>query len=126
MQTKLDAFTRGYLETLLWSSTDESTPSGGYPLDRNFSNEDFSKEALAQCVADCQEFQRVCEDYLTTAGDFHAGHDFWLTRNGHGAGFWDDGGKNYTRDEGDLLTMASKVFGEVNPYVSNDGTEVCL
>ena len=21
--------------------------------------------------------------------DEYAGHDFWLTRNGHGAGFWD-------------------------------------
>ncbi len=36
------------------------------------------------------------------------GHDFNLTRNGHGAGFWDRG-----LDElGDRLTKASKPFGE--------------
>jgi hypothetical protein len=35
-----------------------------------------------------------------------AGHDFQLTRNGHGAGFWDGGWKH-----GDELTALAKTFG---------------
>jgi hypothetical protein len=125
MQQKLDAFTEGYLTALLWSSVDDHDE----PLDKNFSIEDFSKEALAQCVADCQEFQRVCQDYLENADDSHTGHDFCLTRNEHGSGFWDDGGENYTMYQGTLLTMAAHAFGEVNPYVYHDGDDervICL
>ena len=50
-------------------------------------------------------------------GDWeHAGHDFWLTRNGHGTGYWD-------RDMGSVgarLTEAAKSFGEVYLYLGDD------
>lgn len=39
-----------------------------------------------------------------------AGHDFWLTRNHHGAGFWDG---DYPEPEGTELTKLSHSFGEV-------------
>ena len=45
------------------------------------------------------------------------GHDLWLTRNGHGAGFWD-------RDLGELgsdLTLAAQRMGEVWVYCGEDG-----
>lgn len=45
-----------------------------------------------------------------------AGHDFWLTRNGHGVGFWDRG----LGELGDKLTEAAKTFGEVNLYLGDD------
>jgi hypothetical protein len=41
------------------------------------------------------------------------GHDFWLTRNGHGAGFWDRG----LGELGERLSAAARVYGE--DYVSN-------
>jgi hypothetical protein len=40
-----------------------------------------------------------------------AGHDFFLTRNGHGAGFWDRG---YPEDLGEALSEASRKFGEAD------------
>lgn len=40
----LDTFTKVYIETALWSSTDESTPQGGEPLDHNYSASDISEE----------------------------------------------------------------------------------
>src|SRR5215213_9921810 len=46
-----------------------------------------------------------------------AGHDFWLTRNRHGAGFWDRG----LGDLSNRLSDASKVYGEVDLYVGDDG-----
>ena len=39
------------------------------------------------------------------------GHDFWLTRNGHGAGFWDRG----LGEIGDRLTKAAEVYGSDYP-----------
>jgi len=46
-----------------------------------------------------------------------AGHDFWLTRQGHGAGFWDGGWQNY----GELLTSLSKAYGALELYEGEDG-----
>ena len=43
--------------------------------------------------------------------------DFWLTRNGHGAGFWDRG----LGSVGDELTKNAKPFGSVDAYVGDDG-----
>lgn len=51
----------------------------------------------------------------------YAGHDFWLTRVGHGAGFWDRG----LGDLGERLTDASKAYGmpdDHTPYDCGDGT----
>jgi hypothetical protein len=46
-----------------------------------------------------------------------AGHDFWLTRNRHGAGFWDRG----HGAEGADLTQHAKSFGDCDLYVGDDG-----
>ena len=118
-----DSFTDGYIECALWSSNDESTSEGGEPLDANYSREDFAEETLRLFAAECAEFQRQNESDLaefaevTGRPDDHAGHDFWLTRNGHGAGFWDRG----AGDVGDRLTDACKAWGEIHLYVGDDG-----
>lgn len=113
---KLDAFTRSYIVTMLWSTTDESTPEGGEPMDANYSGADVAPIALVQIVADCEAFQKECSDHYDDSEQ--AGHDFWLTRNGHGAGFWDG---DYPEPEASILTAASKRFGELYPYVGDDG-----
>jgi hypothetical protein len=41
-----------------------------------------------------------------------AGHDFWLTRQGHGTGFWDRP-EVYGRALADALTLTCKAIGEV-------------
>jgi hypothetical protein len=46
-----------------------------------------------------------------------AGHDFWLTRNGHGAGFWDG---DWTEPAATILTNAAKAFDECNLYLGDD------
>ncbi len=110
----LDVFTLGYIECMLWSSTDESTPSGGHPLDDNYNINNLTIKALIQCRDDCTDFQESNTELLAQAGNAgRNGHDFWLTRNGHGAGFWDRG---YPDKVGKGLTDASKVYGSVNPY----------
>ena len=113
----IDRFTRAYVECALWSSTDESTPQGGVPLDKNYTITDLDPDTLAAMVQDCQKFQE--ENAADIAGECdRAGHDFWLTRNGHGAGFWDG---DWPDDSGGRLTEASKKYGEFNLYVGDDG-----
>lgn len=101
------------------------------PLDRNYSESDLTPEALAIIMADCQRFQTENAETMTQAietgevkcgPDFdetgRAAHDFWLTRNHHGAGFWDG---DWPETEGEILTKAAKAFGECNLYVTDDG-----
>lgn len=118
----LDTFTRAYIEAALFAETDNSDESGGEPLDRNYGIEDIAPECLAQMRKDCDAFSSTHWDMIA-ADEERAGHDFWLTRNGHGAGFWDG---DWPEDVGDALTEASKAFGEVNLYVGDDGLIYCM
>lgn len=109
-------FVDGYLEAALWSSLD---PGTGEPLDARFSVEDFSNRAVLEAVRDSDEFVRRKSADLdaTLASDESLGHDFWLTRNNHGSGYWDH---DYG-DAGERLTRAAHAFGESDVYVGDDG-----
>lgn len=113
----LDEFTTAYIEAALWSSTDDFDDATGVPLDENHGPEDIAPETLAQIVADCADFQTAHYDDISDDLS-RAGHDFWLTRNRHGAGFWDG---DYPQAIGAKLTEASHAYGEVNLYVGDDG-----
>ena len=115
----MDEFTEHYLICALWSSNDESTPSGGDPLDDNYGIEDLAPETLKQAEADCKAFQEANAVDLAKVGNVEQnGHDFWLTRNGHGCGFWCRG---YDKEVAKRLTDASHTCGEVSLYVGDDG-----
>ncbi len=111
---KLDTFTLAYLECALWSSTGEN----GLPLDRDYGIHDVSAEAIARAMADCAKFQGENASEIAGGDTDRAGHDFWLTRNGHGAGFWDG---DWEDADGKKLTDASHAFGEVDLYAGDDG-----
>lgn len=127
----LNEFTRAYIECALWSSTDNSTEQGGDPLDKNHSIENLPEATVKRMADDCDKFQKEQATLLDVAyvaikkrfdgahtyDEGNAGHDFWLTRNGHGAGFWDRG----LGEVGDKLTEASKAAGEIDLYVGDDG-----
>jgi len=125
----LDEFTTAYLTAALWTETDETNPEqGGEPLDANYSISDIDAETLAEMVADCAKFQADNADLITDENvavetgvvscDALAGHDFWLTRNGHGAGFWDGDWKEPAATK---LTEASGIFGEYNITATGNG-----
>lgn len=108
----MDAFTRAYIEAALWSSTDDD----GESLDL-YTVDDLAPETLAEMKADCEAFQS--EHEADIGGDLErAGHHFWLTRNRHGAGFWDG---DWIEEVGKRLTKASHAYGEVDLYVGDDG-----
>lgn len=117
-------FVRAYVTCALWSSTDESRDDGGDPLDDNYTVEDIAPDSLAKMTADCDAFIRAQSETMISAfgsGARHpsdAGHDFWLTRNGHGAGFWDG---DWPEPQATRLTDAAHAFGECHLYVGDDG-----
>ena len=47
-----------------------------------------------------------------------AGHDFFLTRCGHGAGYWDG---DWPEPYAEILTKAAQAFCEVTPILGDDG-----
>lgn len=112
-----DDFLAAYIECALWASMDNADESGGEPLDANYSPEDIAPETLERMRADCAKFYAANRDDID-GENARAGHDFWLTRNGHGAGFWDGG---WPEEIGERLTAASKAFGEADLYVGDDG-----
>jgi hypothetical protein len=125
---KLDDFTRAFFECALWSSTDNSRDDGGDPLDDNYSIDDIAPVCLAALVAECARFQAenakrltACDGRVTRVSDSShaamAGHDFWLNRCGHGAGFWDG---DWPEPYATQLSDASKVYGNVDLYVGDD------
>ena len=112
----MDKFTTAYIEASLWSSADNSD-KGGRPLDDNYSVKDIAPETLESIVQDCKAFQESHADDI--GGDLEqAGHDFALTRNRHGAGFWDG---DWDDDVGARLTEASHGFGCIDLYIGDDG-----
>lgn len=122
----MNKFLTAYIEAALWSSNDESDEQGGEPLDKNYGFEDIDPETLAKMKADCEKFEADNAELITDENcltrldcDEQAGHDFWLTRNGHGVGFWE--GSDWKSDAGELLTLAAKKFGECHLYVGDDG-----
>ena len=113
----MDSFTTAYVEAALWSSMDNADDQGGEPLDANYDIEDIAPEALASIHEDCEAFQRNHADDI--GGELEqAGHDFWLTRNHHGAGFWEG---DWQDEVGQRLTEACRPYGSVDLYVGDDG-----
>jgi hypothetical protein len=106
-----NTFTRTYFEAMEWTDCNSDNPELA-------SATAWAPELIASAVADCTTFQEANTDDLAELGnDEQAGVDFWLTRNGHGAGFWDRGNGAL----GDRLAAAAKIYGTVDLYAGDDG-----
>ncbi len=121
---KLNEFILGYVTCAIWASIGDDEQ----PLDEKYNSDDLAPETRKAMETDCEKFiaenETALGDYAEIIGSHpeyteseKAGHDFWLTRNGHGTGFWDRG----IGETGDKLTEASTGFGEVDLYVGDDG-----
>ena len=112
-----DTFTTQYVETALWSSIGEN----GQPLDDDFDLCDLAPQFISEATEDCKNFREANAELLARAIELGStsennAHNYWLTRNGHGAGFRDRG----LGEVGTKLTEACKVYGSVDLYVGDD------
>lgn len=117
-KSDLDIFIAAYVRCALWSSTGDDDQ----PLDDSYHPEDLSPEAGQRVVEDCRRFlDENRSDIGTQNSDIsQAGHDFWLSRCGHGSGFLDG---EWGEAPGDRLQAAAVAFGECNLY---EGDASCL
>jgi hypothetical protein len=118
----IDSICEAYLRCAEWSSHHHLTEE---PIDKL--NLPFAKSAETRAYEDCKALLDACEyddllkceqeDIVKRWGIGHIGHDFWLTRNRHGAGFWDG---DYESELGDRLDKISKTFSEIYVMVSGN------
>lgn len=117
-------FVNGYLEAAM---------SYTHGMDEEGNTDDAEADSVtptarAQIVKECADFEEANAELLRTAYEMRgydssqAGSDFYLTRNGHGAGFWDRG----LGEVGRALSEASKPYGSTDEYFVNEEGELDL
>tara|TARA_R110001606_G_scaffold160326_1_gene304282 strand:+ start:719 stop:1090 length:372 start_codon:yes stop_codon:yes gene_type:complete len=101
---KETAFITAYMEAIDFTECgDIDQPEHGAELDETF---------MRESVIDCLAFYSRIECYISNDNIEQSGHDFWLTRNGHGTGFWDRS-KIYGNFYAEEFTKSAKLYGEV-------------
>lgn len=99
----------GYLEAALWSE-EERIGEANIELD-------ISDDAKIDAYTDIKNFMNQTEGLINDIEPSQIGHDLWLTRNGHGTGFWD-------RDLGEVGEKLSNIasnMGEKHLFWGEDG-----
>ena len=92
-----DSFLASYIETALWSSTDDK----GTPLDRL--DLELADETREQMRLDCESFETKVRTLLEPLDM---------------SGFWDG---DYPEELGEQLTDLAHSFGECTLYIGDDG-----
>jgi hypothetical protein len=128
-QRELDAMVWHYARTALWSEIDDD----GHPLDDNYDVDDIDSDDMILMRGDVTNFLELVDEVQPGVWETvrntppwtdpeQVGHDLWLTRNHHGAGFWDrwwnDGPESQL---GDLLTKWADSMGSASLYVGDSG-----
>lgn len=125
----LDDFTRGYIGTAEWLWPRGPEEEGGIDRDRVTG---WHRSALSRMTRDCRAFQRENAADLATCAEYHdtesLGGDFYLTREGHGAGYWDRFGRNHPAYPAAMrLSEAARAEGGAGyPWLPKRGTLVRL
>lgn len=113
---QFDQFLTGYTEALYWSNSDvlsdcmTSTQADDHcrAACRAFFDEHYADLELAAAAYSADDLE---------LGWQLAGNDFALTRNRHGAGYWDG---DLPEELGARLTEAAHRVGECWPYLGDD------
>lgn len=142
-----DAFTAGYIECALWCGVETYKHDDDCPCHEPSENGDAYDADLCECdpeltsdgvevdesqltdnarkqlTDDAAAFyaDNVADLRLSTLDMGRAGHDFWLTRNRHGAGFWDEGNRGADANAAlSRLTEASHAQGDAGLLLGAD------
>lgn len=114
-----DDFLSGYLRAAVFTGHHYPEPENmddSRPMDSVYSVDDIPREIRKELGSDCRDFLNSCA-FMVAENPERAGMDFHLTRNGHGAGFWDGDWPEF----GDELTARSKPFGTAEIYSDPTG-----
>lgn len=79
---------------------------------------DIGPESLLTMWLDCAAFLKANRVDIGSRYE-DAGHDFWLTRNRHGCGFWET--PDWPKEAGQRLTASAHTFSEgAHLYITDD------
>jgi len=110
--TDLEYATDAALECLEWSESQcDENGDNAVPLDSL--GLFFDEESRARIRAELGDFISANNEDLEGLDYSQIGHDFILTRNHHGAGFWDRG----LGERGERLTESAHDFGGITAFV---------
>ncbi len=112
-QSAHEAFLDGYIDAALFSSLGNDDE----PLDEHYTRDDIAPDTMALMKRETLDFLNKHVGDLAARAPEYGGHDFWLTREGHGAGFWDG---DWPEPQATNLTKAAKAYGEANLYIGDD------
>lgn len=117
--TERAEFVQGYLLCALWLA-DENPGPGEWSECEPYTRENIAPEAVSKALDECLAFMRANEvlliQALKTRNAEHLGHDFFLSRNGHGTGFFDRGTEPCWR----RLQNSARQWGESDLYRGAD------
>lgn len=136
--SNLGAFLRAFLECGIWSNQEQLNGEDLEDEDERELYESYAPadidlipaESHLAAVGQCRDFIRIAVlNGLLPSGTntelySQAGHDFWLTRNGHGTGFWDRGNLYGKKGQGKKLASLCdtfSVFPDVDLERGDDG-----
>lgn len=108
-------FLKGYLEAALWTAMKQETAESeivSYDALRDIAIDELPESIVDSARNDCESFLCILSDAQveTLSQDFaRAGMDFYLTRNRHGAGFWDSA--LWDKEDGKLFSAHSHTHG---------------
>lgn len=116
----MDLFKKGYIEAMFFfsESSDENLKNVGLP--------EISTELMEKIEKDCAEFLAKANplisyencNYTGCTVEEYAGHDFFLTRNGHGHCF---SGGYWKKPAAIKLDELASSFKAMEIYVGDDG-----
>jgi hypothetical protein len=111
--------------TLQWQASDATEVGNGYPIGEcgdEYTDEIIAKvpyltEAVTAFITDEENWRllRIAESSASQTG-----HDFILTANGHGAGFWDRGYDSDARPDQPGRSVGRALTDNCKPYGSFD------
>lgn len=110
----IQVMTDAYIEAIYFTDTGDN--------DQPSSHQELTPLCYQQAYVSCHNFYTAVTHSLGVNHNCidwrQAGHDLWLTRNGHGTGFWDRDSAVYDKSPGEgvdlktILTAMADAMGE--------------
>lgn len=122
-----------YLETALWTEEEKLKEDEDESFDDMYGEADddirdivsntelsfdnISDDSKIKAYMDIKKFLEIAGNAVEGIDEIELGHDIWLTRNHHGAGFFDRG---YDEEVEARLTQAAHQLGEETVYIDDN------
>jgi len=101
---------KNYIEAAIWTEEENNNLEGA-------TMEYVHDDSIIDSWQDVKKFILMAGSLLDGMDSEQIGHDLWLTRNGHGTGFWDRG----LGEVGEALTKLASSMGGKNLFWGEDG-----